>query len=446
MKNEELKISCNNCHGIFVTLLFCLALLIFTVYTFFPGFLNLDSEFQMQQGMSHHYTDWHPPIMAYFWSLLAHIYPGPAVILVLHNILFWSALFLLSLLLVPQTIWLRFLIILAFAFYPPIYIQLGGIWKDCAMSLSLFLASVLLCYLSANIPRNLLRVVTISIIVLLFFYAYAVRLNSLPAVLILCWWFGYILFPKHLWRSLVFAICLVAAFFVVNKVIVERLVHPLHTYPFQQVAIHDLAAISIANNKMLFPEYITQAKKVTMEQIRAKYTPDSVGYLIFGEHLIALTPNANKIDKLMHLWWQSVLHNPWVYLQHRTRCLIALMISGIDHRGEVCLEPFHIIFHPTYFYNLYCKFVRSPVINDIFHGGVYVFESLLALILAIRLRKTLSHSQAIIFLTLSGLLYTFGGFFYIPACEFRYLYWVVIATMLAWYILIRDVLGKTIKN
>jgi hypothetical protein len=48
----------------------------------FPGELISDSRDQLQQAITHHYWDWHPPIMAYVWSWLLRINGNPGLLLV----------------------------------------------------------------------------------------------------------------------------------------------------------------------------------------------------------------------------------------------------------------------------------------------------------------------------------------------------------------------------
>jgi hypothetical protein len=55
----------------------------------FPGELISDSRDQLQQAITHHYWDWHPPIMAYVWSWLLRINGNPGLLLVVHQCLHW---------------------------------------------------------------------------------------------------------------------------------------------------------------------------------------------------------------------------------------------------------------------------------------------------------------------------------------------------------------------
>src|SRR5216684_4025026 len=65
---------------------------VFTVASFFPGYMSPDSVWQLQQGRAMRFNDWHPPVMSFLWGVIDRVVPGPAGMLVLHNVMFWAGL------------------------------------------------------------------------------------------------------------------------------------------------------------------------------------------------------------------------------------------------------------------------------------------------------------------------------------------------------------------
>src|SRR5687767_2684643 len=63
-----------------------------TVAVFYPGYMSPDSISQLMQGRRGLYSDWHPPVMAWVWGMVDRVVAGAAGMLMLHNVLFWSAL------------------------------------------------------------------------------------------------------------------------------------------------------------------------------------------------------------------------------------------------------------------------------------------------------------------------------------------------------------------
>src|SRR3990172_8065690 len=120
--------------------------------------------------------------------------------LVFHNLVFWSALSLLAFWISPQSNLYRILFLLFFGFFPTVLAQLGTVFKDSAMSISLFLASVLFLY-AGRTTVKIKFIVLLVIAVIFLFYGFAVRLNSAPAVAVLCLWFGDIVSKRKFFKS-----------------------------------------------------------------------------------------------------------------------------------------------------------------------------------------------------------------------------------------------------
>jgi len=68
------------------------ALFLLSLALFWPGVAMYDTVQQYQQVLSGRYYDWHPPVMARLWSLLAPVAPGTPPMLVLQLALYWTGL------------------------------------------------------------------------------------------------------------------------------------------------------------------------------------------------------------------------------------------------------------------------------------------------------------------------------------------------------------------
>ena len=82
---------------------FCVLGFLATIAIFYPGLATPDSLDQFQQGLTGHYTDWHPPVMALLWSLLDKVWIGPQPMLLLQAGGYWLAVYLLLATLPPLT-------------------------------------------------------------------------------------------------------------------------------------------------------------------------------------------------------------------------------------------------------------------------------------------------------------------------------------------------------
>ena len=129
-------------HKTLRTALWIVALVLFiTNFAFkYPGELTNDSIHQYAEALSGQYTDWHPPIMAWVWSLLLHIIAGPLAILTLHLGLHWFGFALIADALLclgkPRSAWLA---LLSGAF--PVFLFYNGqIIKDVGMASAMLVA------------------------------------------------------------------------------------------------------------------------------------------------------------------------------------------------------------------------------------------------------------------------------------------------------------------
>ncbi|KAB2902105.1 MAG: hypothetical protein F9K40_07930, partial [Kofleriaceae bacterium] len=98
----------------------------------FPGYMNWDSGdqlFQLRNGELH---DWHPPMMAGYWSIIEVFVHGPFGMLVLQTSLFlWGLYELLRQRLDDRAAaWIAAALFL----YPPIFTPMAPVWKDAQMA------------------------------------------------------------------------------------------------------------------------------------------------------------------------------------------------------------------------------------------------------------------------------------------------------------------------
>ena len=70
-------------------LLLVAALFVLNVLLHFPGTMDNDSKNQYAEAIAGRYTDWHPPVMAWLWSVLRLVADGPAPFLLLHLAAYW---------------------------------------------------------------------------------------------------------------------------------------------------------------------------------------------------------------------------------------------------------------------------------------------------------------------------------------------------------------------
>lgn len=421
--------------------LVCLAGFVLTVAAFYPGVMSPDSIDQWMQGRTWNFYDIHPPIMSALWGLFDRVWPGPAGMLLFHNALFWGAAALFWRLTRDRSIVLG-MAFAAFGLMPQVLALLGSIWKDVGLGVALFMASALLY----GAVRRGWRFALLAACPLLF-YGYGVRLNAAPAVLPFALWSGFVACrqSKRLAARaasfkllpVVLGLAYFALLTVAVAVTTQVLTKGKTLYPFQQIMLHDLAAVSKETGRSHFPDYVESAENFSLEGVTGQYTPEWVNTLIYGDPPpLKSTRNPEYISRLRAVWWETVSHNKTAYLGHRWavfRNLTGLgtpMVykpfnpaTGLNNPPEFRRQPNALTRALTSYFFL---FSNSPF----FRGFVWILVCLTLMYISLRLRLE-GDLGAVFALSSSGLTYALAYFFVTPSSEFRYLWWTVLAATLS---------------
>lgn len=106
-------------------------LLGFMLYAF-PGFMSFDSVYQLNEARSGSYSDGHPPAMAMLWRIVEVFVTGPAGMLVLQSVAFIAGTYLVFRTRMSQ----RAAAIAAslVLWFPPVAAVMAVIWKDSQMT------------------------------------------------------------------------------------------------------------------------------------------------------------------------------------------------------------------------------------------------------------------------------------------------------------------------
>ena len=399
--------------------------------------------------------------MSYLWGLTLVLVDGPILMFLLQNLLFWSAIALFWRLATDRSVVLGFFVALS-AWMPQTLSQLPNVWKDIALCSALLLASALIFWASRKKSLSPLLLTPA-----LLFYSLGARLNAAPAVLPIALWSAFVVVrnmrakSKHRYGivvpiviGLTYFAFLASAVYFVNL----SLTQGKTTYPFQQVLLYDLAAISKETGSSEFPAYITETRSYSLKLVRTKYNLRSVNSLIYvdpeklnGEPILRLTKDPKEISQLTSHWRSAVTRHPGIYLVHRWNVYAQLI--GLTR--ETVSNPF---WDPRFDMNPPAFRSRPNSMNQIltgyfqslrkflcFRGFIWMF--LCGFFLYKSARKRLEEDwEMIFFMTASSLLFTLAYFPTTPSTEYRYLFWPVsasaITALFGCYLLIKPKLRR----
>jgi hypothetical protein len=427
------------------------ALLMFflTVLAFFPGGMSPDSITQVAEASTGLYSDGHPPIMAFLWRVLFSVWDNAGVLFVFHNACYWLFWCLFPALLFRD--WKIKLSLLAIAALPSFWSQTIAVWKDTELSLCVLWAYFLVVLLkedenSEGSGGYRLRPVLFFFVVLLLFYSQAVRLNSLPLLLPLAWYFfarsdQKALDPGPWLKAAVF----LSAGFISIQVFNYTLLKAQRTDSFQVCKVFDIAGVFARTKDMtLLPPYWKAMNgSISPEIILRQYVPQSVDPLV-RTGLVHLTADPRRLNELNEKWLRAMDQYPRAYLQHRW-----LVFKELLRLGKVeSFYPFQLEVIPN---NLGLLYGGDAALKGRFLDYFYFFQNsiffkgwaYLAMVSAILVFLLLRRYPKNLFITasfcsaLSALLYGGAYFFCSVSSDFRYWYPVVTLSVFSAIMLLR---------
>lgn len=428
----------------YIGYLICILCLALVIWAFYPGMMSPDSIANLTDGRRGTFADINAPLMAYLWGWLDTISAGPGLMFILQNIVFWTACAIFWRTTNAESFGLGIALVL-FGWLPHILAQTAVVWKDIGLGASLFLAVALLFHAKKTGNKAALLLSPIFL-----FYGYAARLNALPAVLPIAVWTGFIAFSVFgLKDRKLAAAALGLSYFILLSLAVyfvnQRMTGGRTVYPFQQVYLYDLAALSVRKNEAIFPDHVRNTENFSMDTVRARYNTRTVSDLIYpdlpnagDQPVLKLTDRPEEIAELKNKWWDASRSDPAGYLGHRTRVfaqLVGLSRAVTAPYWEPGFSSSPPEFVPdgnagTWILTKYFSAFRRPFPQTFFFRA-FIWLILCGFFLYKAARRGLAGDWDLVFvLSLSSLLFTFAYFPTTPSTEFRYLFWPAIASAL----------------
>lgn len=114
----------------------------------YPGYMNFDSNGQLEQARTGLYDDWHPPFMARYWRITDQIVHGPLPLFILQTaLMLWGAYGILKIRFTPR---MSAIGSVALTWFPPVLAVMGAVWKDAQMAGWLLAGTMLMLRPSAR--------------------------------------------------------------------------------------------------------------------------------------------------------------------------------------------------------------------------------------------------------------------------------------------------------
>ncbi|KQA14267.1 hypothetical protein CGT86_03655 [Vibrio cholerae] len=429
------------------------------LYTFYPGTYTNDSADQLHQAITSNYSDWHPPLMSFFWSILLSYTPSYPILFSIIVVLFVLGMLGVSVFLIIEHRYIAALFTPLLTFTPYIVNFIGVVWKDVFLAASLLVSVSILLFANYSKNRYLLLFIYTSSI-LFSIIAVGIRTNAVFIPIFMISYASYNMFKGKLklLKTLMTTSFIMLLVFLANSEF-KKNINSVESYPIQYLQLYDLAGISTRIGTSLFPEYITKSEAYNFETVKSYYieslqTTGNANKLVFLRDkepaILPLTINKENLSELKIAWLKSIFEEPVAYIKHRLSLMKFFLFSGFystqmpsnDASRELLFSNFEMKNisgeYDQHFRLNSQKAILSIVEYFNIHGvlnGFYVLVfNILTLALALFIKKDKNIFRLIVLLSTTSLLYYAPYIIFLPASDFRYLYWPSVAASICIFI------------
>jgi len=424
-----------------------------------PGHLSYDSVVQLLEARTGQYANWHPAVMSWLLGLGDAVVPGTSLFVVFDALLFFGSL--LGLLLIrPRPHWAAAVVAVAWMLTPQVLIYQGTVWKDVLFADAAMAGFVCLALAGAYWPRPGLRVVLLGAALPLFALAALARQNGIIIVVFGALALGVIAAQQAAaqpwWRAILYggggllaaaALAGLALFALATRTVGDS--GP--AVQLQLLQTYDVIG-AVARDPTLPLDAIHDDDPALERIIRTVgvrvWSPERNDTLGETKSLQMAIEDADPATMAVQ-WRDLILHHPWLYLRVRAeifrwvfltpdlkQCLpyevgvdgpagpmAALGLTERSDARDVALDHYARMF------------VGTPVLS-------HAFFALLALVAAyILFRRRRAADVPMGFLLVSAFAVSASFFVIGIACDYRYLYFLDAAAMIAAFYLALDAPG-----
>ncbi len=425
-------------------------------HAYYPGnYSNPDMLSQFGQALNlSPYNDWHPPLMAWTWSILLKITNLTASMFILHTLILlasvicWTFIF-------NKLLGFRFSLFIPFLVLSPVITHFySHILKDIGFAYYMLLACGVL---TLGVIKNKISVLLLTTIFFLSFAALGTRLNGIFAIIPIVFFSSWFFFEKKKQKFLKSAVMtgIVMFGFVSCLHIFHYILNVRKSYPFQYVQKQDIIWISKTSGKNYLPESLGKLLEKHKNKDFRLVPNNWEVFLPPGDMSAIRCRNIYDCRRLTYAWIVSIVENPSLYLHLRWRMFKALFMgvsfpnntlsfikvrkeNRVVQRTKELSISANLHFDNTSFKGLSITHWFITVANQLFNaiyspvyiltGGFFWFHFLFGeVLIGMFVIQDKRLRTIILLLSSSGILYLLTYFFVVPAVPPRYLYWSIIS-------------------
>ncbi len=394
----------------------------FYASVFYPGYLTADSIYMLSQGSGQQLlTNWHPPFIVLIWGKLFSLYKSAGGVWLIQISLYIAAVMFFSMRL--RNFFLSVIAFILLLVYPPIFTNMGALWKDCWV-----ISTTLLCAAYSIEAINQKKLKFIIFTGIFFLISMLIRVDyaiiAAPFVISALFFGIPVVSISDKKRNILFCILV----FVFCTILVNQLIGSFVTQrlnPWLNTAIWDIVGIeNYSGSHGPVDGYICS-------------TSDA---LVFGPHKMfninlpqqaLITDSAVEAERFSELWINNVLKEPSAYLKHRfcvAKTFLGMGTPEVHYpypRAEMSLSSFTQRSERSQLNIDLYWFFDSNAFGPMYRYWYYLVFTSALLTLSV-LYKKVGVVEVSIFLSI---LLSASRFIILPATDFRYGIWMIVGSI-----------------
>ncbi len=442
-----------------------------TLLLSYPGFMSWDSVIQLTQAREWVYSDHHPPVMSFTWSLIDWVIAGPFGMLLLQLTTLWWGLYLLQKHYILQNNFAAGSIPLISVLFPSVIGIIGVVWKDIQMAGWLTLAlGLAVASIRPGVENAKLAKLPFLAFWACLILAIAQRHNAIGAALGLVWF----LFFSILFQSKGTVSRLIITFVLALPVVVlcylsasglGKALTSQEQYPWRSVVAFDIVGIAKFADDADYMEKVgidrlkglfNKSKTLNLEALQGSYNPaDWTDIFNRGpfKNFWRSLPGPEERQALKAVWLTAVQSYPTAYLEHRWTVFTEVMGFGKSEYSGIYFstwrnntrkktQDLHHANELSGFQWAVFYALRDIEVNTIlFKPYVYALLTLVVAGLG-TLQLFRRRSMLPFFVAMSGVGIALTLYLGAPATDYRYSHWMVFTSILGFLLLIYDTLAS----
>jgi hypothetical protein len=428
-----------------------IAALLFAANLFggFPGVPNDDSNSQYAQAVDQRFNDWHPPIMAWLWSIFRLLADGNGPMFCFQVACYWLGFGLIAVALSragrPLAAWG----IIGVGLFPPFLMMNINILKDVGLVATFLAAFAALFWYRVQDRRVPVVVIVISSVLL--FYGTLVRSNAVFGVVPLL---AYLINPQWLgrpWRLLVYSTPVALLIVPVCGLFNHNVLNATPVGIIRSLEIFDITGVAFYSGDL---SVFGRGNSFTRQDVESCYTPiqwDTLspwGKCRFFWNRLAVSGDVREVEKLAPMdalearpnpdlrnhWGASIIAHPLAYARHRlahfsSEIFLLVQPDDVVASGARTGEDVPVAqTRPT---------LREPpylMLYDVLKTPAFWLAMGACLLVMLTPADSARRSlglEAALALVISGLLYTCAYLIVGVGTDLRYQFWSMVATFTA---------------